>query len=408
MRKALLYFSAIFAILVLMACTLSVGFFAGQTLDKLPFISTSDSSSDSSSEIISGSEDADRFTPLQEAWDLIHKYYVDQPVDDVLLVQGAIRGMVEALGDAHSSYQDPQQLKEANMDLQGEYEGIGAYVNTDGEYLTITEPMPGSPAEKAGLLPGDHIIAINGEDMTGTLPEVARMKVLGPKGSKLTLTIRRPEVEEPFDVEIERASIKVATVEGEILDGNIAYVKIRSFSDQTDEDLRSLLKDLMAKEPAGLIIDLRNNPGGLLRTAIAIASEFLPDGVVLYEEYGDGSRDVHEVITGGLATEIPLVLLVNEYSASASEVVAGAIQDYGRGTLLGETTYGKGSVQQIIELSNEQGAVRLTIAGWLTPKERLINEIGLVTEIQVEMTDEHYENDQDPQLEKALEYFKNQ
>ena len=216
------------------------------------------------------------------------------------------------------------------------------------------------------------------------------------------------EVEEPFDVEIERASIKVATVEGEILDGNIAYVKIRSFSDQTDEDLRSLLEELLTKEPAGLIIDLRNNPGGLLRTAVSIASEFLPEGVVLYEEYGDGSRDVHEVIRGGLATEIPLVLLVNEYSASASEVVAGAIQDYGRGILIGETTYGKGSVQQIIELSNEQGAVRLTIARWLTPKERLINEIGLVPEIQVEMTDEHYENDQDPQLEKALEDFKNQ
>ena len=213
--------------------------------------------------------------------------------------------MVDALGDMHSSYQDPQQLEEANISLQGEYEGIGAYVNTDGEYLTITEPMPGSPAEDAGLLPGDQIIAIDGEDMTGTLPEIARLKVLGPKGSVVILTIRREAVEEPFDVEIQRASIKVSTVEGEILEDRIAYIAIRSFSDQTDEELHATLEKLMAQNPVGLIIDLRNNPGGLLRTAVAITSEFLSEGVVLYEEYGDGTRDVHEVTEGGLATTSP-------------------------------------------------------------------------------------------------------
>lgn len=406
MRKALLSISVILTILVLLSCTLSVGFIAGQNLDKLPLFASGNNTPSDSTGVTSSLTETERFAPLQEAWDLIHRFYVDQPVDDVLLVQGAIRGMVDALGDMHSSYQDPQQLEEANISLQGEYEGIGAYVNTDGEYLTVTEPMPGSPAEEAGLLPGDQIIAIDGEDMTGTLPEIARLKVLGPKGSVVILTIRREAVEEPFDVEIRRASIKVSTVEGEILEDRIAYIAIRSFSDQTDEELHATLETLMAQNPVGLIIDLRNNPGGLLRTAVAITSEFLSEGVVLYEEYGDGTRDVHEVTEGGLATTIPLVVLVNEYSASASEVVAGAIQDYDRGTLIGETTFGKGSVQQIIPLTNDQGAVRLSIARWLTPKERLINEIGLVPEIQVEMTDDDYANDLDPQLDKALEHLK--
>lgn len=407
MRKALLSISVILTVLVLLSCSLSVGFIAGQNLDRLPIFTTTDSNPSPSTDVASSISESDRFAPLSEAWELIHRYYVDQPVDDVLLIQGALRGMVDALGDMHSSYQDPEQLEESNMDLRGEYEGIGAYVNTDGEYLTITEPIPGSPAEKAGLLPGDQIIAIDGEDMTGTLPAVARMKVLGPRGSQVILTIQRENVEEPFDVEIERASIKVPTIEGEILEGNIAYIKIRSFSDQTDEDLNTLLKELLSKEPVGLIIDVRNNPGGLLRTAVSITSEFLKDGVVLSEVYADGTRDVHEVTKGGLATEIPLVVLVNEYSASASEVLAGAIQDYERGVLIGKTTFGKGSVQNIIPLSNDQGAVRLTIARWLTPKERQINEIGLEPDILVEMTEEDYANDLDPQLDKALEYFQN-
>lgn len=407
MRKALLSIFVLFTILVLISCAVSVGFIAGQNADRLPVLfSTEAEPNASTGESTSLSSDS-RFAPLLEAWDLVHRYYVDQPVNDELLVQGAIRGMIDALGDMHSSYQDPQQLEAANMDLRGEYEGIGAYVNTDGEYLTITEPLPDSPAEKAGLVPGDQIIAIDGEDMTGTLPAVARMKVLGPKGTIVILTILREGVDEPFDVEIERASIKVSSVEGEILEGNVAYVRISSFADQTDEELRTLLEELLAQKPVGLIIDLRNNPGGLLRTAVSITSEFLPEGVVLYEEYSDGSRDTHEVVEGGVATEIPLVILVNEYSASASEVVAGAIQDYSRGVLIGQTTFGKGSVQNIMPLSDNQGAVRLTIARWLTPKERMINEIGLEPDIQVEMTEEDYQNDLDPQLDKALEYFQN-
>jgi carboxyl-terminal processing protease len=341
--------------------------------------------------------------PFWEAWDIVHKEFLEQPVDDEILMQGAIRGMMDALGDQHSSYMDPAQFRDASMNLSGEYEGIGAWVSTEGDYLTIVEPMEGSPAKKAGLLPGDQIIAIDGEDMTDILPEVARLKVLGPADTPITLTIFREGVEEPFDVELVRDSIVVPSVETEILDGNIAYIKLRVFGDGSDQELHKILEEVMAQNPAGIIFDLRNNLGGDLYSAIQIGSEFIGDGVITYEEYRDGSRDTYEASPGGLATEIPLVILVNEFSASASELVAGAIQDYERAPLVGVTTFGKGTVQKWINLSNEQGAVRVTIARWLTPNENNIHEIGLTPDYEVELTDEDFQAGRDPQLDKAIE-----
>lgn len=342
------------------------------------------------------------FKPFWEAWQIVHDYYVDQPVDNEKLMQGAIRGMLEALGDKHSSYVDPFEYKKATIEVSGEYEGIGAWVNTEGDFLTISEPMPGSPAEKAGLLTGDQIIKIDGEDMTGVLLELAHRKVLGPAGSTVILTILREGVENPFDVPVTRASIKVASVDSKMLEDNIAYVKVRTFGEQTDAELTKALKDLMKNKPVGLILDLRNNGGGLLDTAVKLASQFIGNGVILFEEYGDGTRVTHEALQGGLATDIPLVVLVNEFSASASEVVAGAIQDTGRGELVGVTTYGKGSVQNWIPLSGEEGAVRVTIAHWLTPKGRLIHEVGLTPDVEVTMTEEDIKAKLDPQLDAAI------
>ena len=346
------------------------------------------------------------FVPFWEAWQIVHDYYLEQPVDDTKLMQGAIRGMLESLGDQHSGYMDPQQYKDANADLTG-YEGIGAFVNTEGEYLTIVEPISGSPAEAAGLVRGDQVIAIDGVDMTGTLPEAARMKVLGPAGTSVTLTILREGVEEPFDVTITRAKIIVPSVEYEMLEGNVAYIRLNSFSDTSVNELHAALEDLLAQEPVGLILDLRNNGGGFLTSAIDIGSEFIPEGVIAYEEYGDGTRDTYNASGDGIAYNIPMVVLVNEYSASASELVAGALQDYGRATLVGVTTFGKGSVQNWIPLSDEQGAVRVTIARWLTPKERWIHEVGLVPEYVVELTDEDLAAGNDPQLQKAIELLTN-
>lgn len=343
------------------------------------------------------------FMPFWEAWDIVHEQYLEQPVDDEKLMQGAIRGMMEALGDQHSSYMDPDQYRDATINLTGEYEGIGAWVSTDGEYLTIVEPMEGSPAKKAGLLPGDQIIAIDDEDMTGVLPEIARLKVLGPADTPLTLTILREGENEPFDVELVRESIVVPSVESKFLDENIAYVRLRTFGENSGEELHDILQEVLDQNPSGLIFDLRNNSGGALSTAIQVASEFIDEGVITYEEYGDGSRDTYEANTGGLATEIPLVVLVNEFSASASELVAGAIQDYNRAPLVGVTTFGKGTVQKWINLSSEEGAVRVTVARWLTPDGNNIHEIGLTPDYIVELTDEDYEAERDPQLDKAIE-----
>jgi carboxyl-terminal processing protease len=343
------------------------------------------------------------FQPFWEAWQIVHTQYVDQPLDDVALMQGAIRGMLEAIGDQHTSYMDPQEFTDANAGLEGTYEGIGAYVDTSGDYLTIISPIKNSPSEAVGLRPGDRIIAIDGEDMTGIQPELARRKVLGPAGSVVELTILREDEPEPLIFEITRATIVVASVEHEMLEDNIGYIKLNTFGDTTSRELRSALQEIMDNNPRGLIFDLRNNGGGYLQTAVDVASQFIPQGVVLIERYGDGREDVYEASRGGLATDIPLVVLVNEGSASASEIVAGAIQDYGRGKLVGMTTFGKGSVQIWNPLSGNQGAVRVTIAKWLTPLERTIHEVGLTPDFEIELTEEDFDAQRDPQLDKAIE-----
>lgn len=344
------------------------------------------------------------FEPFWQTWDLVHDKFVDQPVDDVALMRGAISGMLDALGDEHTSYLDPELTERFNQQLNGEeYEGIGAWVDITGDYLKIISPMPDSPAEEAGLKSGDLVIAIDGEDMTGIDGDLVRKRVLGPKGTPVILTIRREGVEEPFDVKVVRDSIVAPTVESKMLDDNIAYVRLSIFGNTTARDLHKMIKELMDQNPDGMILDLRYNGGGVRDIAIEVASEFIPDGVIMYQEYGDGTRETFNAKSGGLATEIPLVVLINEGSASASEIVAGAIQDRGRGQLVGVTSYGKGSVQAVEPLKNEQGEVRVTIARWLTPGERQINKIGLTPDVQVEITDADNEADRDPQLDRAIE-----
>ena len=343
------------------------------------------------------------FAPFWEAWTIVHEQYVEQPLDDEKLMQGAIRGMMDALGDEQTFYMEPQVYQNETSSLQGQYEGIGAYVDTDGEYLTIVSPIEGSPAEQAGLLPGDRVIAIDGEDMTGVAPEEARLRVLGPEGSRVTLTVARDGQPEPLEFTITRAQIKINSAEGKMLENNIGYVDINTFGERTTQELRAALDDLLRQNPRGIIIDLRNNPGGYLSTSVEVASEFIDDGVILYEQYGDGRREAHEALRGGQATDIPLVVLINEGSASASEILAGALQDYQRATLVGVKSFGKGSVQNWVPLSNNQGAARVTIARWLTPDERLIDHLGLMPDVVVEMTPEDFEAKRDPQLDAATE-----
>ncbi|MBG0787122.1 MAG: S41 family peptidase [Anaerolineaceae bacterium] len=346
-------------------------------------------------------DQADLFSPFWETWDLLHENYVDQPLKDTDLMRGAIEGMLASLGDKHTSYMTPEEFTQANESLTGEYEGIGAYVDVSGDYVEIISPMKGSPAEAAGLRPNDKVIAINGEDMTGTPGDLVLQQILGPAGTDVTLTIDRDG--ETFDVTITRQHIVVPTVDYEMLDNNIGYVALYTYGDNSTEQLQAALADLLSQNPAGLIFDLRDNGGGYLNTAIEVVSEFIGDGVVMYEQYGDGETYSYEAIPGGSATDIPLVVLVNGGTASASEITAGAIQDTGRGVLVGETTYGKGSVQTWIALSDEAGGVRITIARWLTPNGTQISDIGLTPDYEVEMTEDDYLNGNDPQLDKAIE-----
>ncbi len=343
----------------------------------------------------------DLFDPFWESWRLLHENFVDQPLDDVTLMRGAIQGMLAATGDQHTSYMDPEQFKQANTEMEGEYTGIGAWVNTSGEYVEIISPMKGSPAEGAGLKAKDLVIAINGEDMTGIPGDLVLKRILGPAGETIVITIRRGE--EIFDVSVTRAVIQIPVVEYEMLEDGVGYVALYTFNELATDKLREALRDLMAQNPKGIIFDLRGNGGGYLVTSVEVTSEFLKDGVVLYEEYGDGSRDSYPVRKGGLATEIPLVVLIDEGSASASEITAGALQDYGRAKLVGMTSYGKGSVQNWISLRTEAGGVRITIARWLTPNGNQIDGIGLTPDVVVEYTQEDYDAGLDPQLDAAVE-----
>lgn len=343
------------------------------------------------------------FRPFWQAWDLVHKQYVDQPVDDTTLMRGAISGMLSSLGDPNTAYMDPDQYQQANAPLEGSYEGIGAWVDTSGEFLTIISPMAGSPAEAAGLKSGDMIIAVDGTSFVGTDPTLVLRSVLGPAGSTVVLTIQREGEENPFDVSIVREEIVIPLVTSKMLDNNIAYLQIIQFGDKTEKDIRDALRELLKNNPRGLILDLRNDPGGFLDTAIGVVSQFIPDGVVMYEDHGNGERVTFTARAGGLATEIPLVVLVNEGSASASEITAGAIQDRGRGTLVGTTTYGKGTVQSWSTLVDDQGAIKVTIAHWLTPNERQIHGVGLTPDVEVQLTEEDIKANLDPQLDKAIE-----
>ena len=343
------------------------------------------------------------FTPFWEAWNLIHERYVNQPVDDTLLMRGAIRGMMEAVGDDYTYYMDPQIYDSETSSISGEYEGIGAYVDTKGEFLTIVSPIEGSPAEAAGLRPGDMIIAIDGEDMTGFTPEQARQRVLGEAGTTVVLTIAREGETDTLEFSVVRAKITVPSVTGEMLDSGIAYIDINTFGDNTTTELRAKLDELLAENPKGIILDLRFNPGGYLHTSIEVASEFINEGVVVIEQYGDGSRDTYSALGNGKATDIPMVVLINEGSASASEIVAGALQDSGRAKLVGMQSFGKGSVQIFSPLSNDQGAARVTIAKWLTPNERTIQSIGLEPDVYVEITQADFDAGRDPQLDTAIQ-----
>ena len=335
-----------------------------------------------------------QFKVFWEAWNLVESDYVDEStVDEREMTYGAIQGMLSSLDDANTRFSDPVDAVHVEEHIRGSFDGIGVRVELRDGRMTVVAPLEDSPGEKAGLRGGDVITHVNGEDITKhTLNESVRL-IRGPRGTKVTLTIER-QGQPPFDVEIIRAEIKIISVRGEML-GDIAYLKLNNFNANSSDQLTSKVEELLAEEPVGLILDLRNNPGGLLSSAVHVTSQFLSSGVVLREERRDADPQVFAVQSGGIATEIPMVVLVNSGSASASEIVAGALQDTGRAIIIGEKTFGKGTVQTINRLS-DGSILHLTIARWSTPDDRLIEKVGLEPDIVIELTDDDRASDRDP------------
>jgi len=346
----------------------------------------------------------EEFRLFWEAWRIVEDEFYQKPIDSTKLTYGAIRGALFTLEDDNTAFITPEHAAIIREDLTGTFEGIGALVeiNADG-YLVIVEPLAGRPADLAGLKAGDLVLEVDGVEIWGMNVIEAVSLIRGPKGTTVLLTIRRQGVLEPFEVEIVRERIELRTVEYRLLKGKIGYIKLNEFNSQAPTQLRAALTDLLAKNPQGLILDFRDNPGGLVTSAIEVGSAFIAEGVIMSER-GKGVEQEYEALGDGLATDIPLVVLVNRGSASASEIVAGAIQDYGRGILIGERTVGKGSVQVQHRLSDGSG-LRITLAHWFTPHGRLIEGQGLIPDVEVYITDEDLAKGLDPQLELAIDYL---
>lgn len=344
--------------------------------------------------------------PFWEAYEILKEFYVDQPLDNDALVEGAIEGMVKSLGDPHTRYSDAESYQAELAYMEGEeYEGIGAWVDLSGDYVRVTSPMRGSPAEAAGLRPRDLVIAIDGEDQTGEDLNLSLSKIKGPEGTKVVLTIKRGE-EEPFDVEIIRARMTTPMVIWEMRDGDIAYIELTQFGESTVEELEKAIDELLPQEPKGIVLDLRNNGGGYVDACVSVAEEFLPKGsLVLIEKNGDGTLVDYKTRFTGQAQDIPMVVLGNDGTASASEILIGALQYYHRAIFVGTQTYGKGTMQIQPELSNG-GAVSVTIARWLTSGGDSIHDAGITPDIVVERTEEDYKNEIDAQYNKAVELLR--
>lgn len=364
-----------------------------------PDVRGKDASSSSSSSV--------DFSLFWDVWDRINRYYIDRKaLDPQKMVYGAISGLVSSLEDPYTVFLPPDQNKETKDDLGGLFEGIGAQLGVKDKKIIIISPLKGSPAEKEGLVAGDWILKVDGkETATWTLPQ-AVAKIRGPKGTKVNLTILHRDASNSADISVTRDTIKVASVEWEVKNGKVVYLKLGRFGDATTDEWTKAVDDisaLIAKskgEIKGLVLDLRNNPGGYLSGSVFIASEFLDGGVVVIQESATKAKQTYEVNRKGKLLNIPLVVLINKGSASASEIVAGALSDRGRAKLVGETSFGKGSIQEAQELSGGAG-IHITIAKWLLPSGTWINGSGIEPDIKIENDENNPESDL--QLEKAIE-----
>ena len=338
-----------------------------------------------------------------EVWSLISEQHVDRDgFDSENFDEGEIRGIIAALGDAHTNYVPPEVFRIDNENLYGSFEGIGATVqmNLEGKLL-IVSPLDGSPAEAAGLRSGDMILAVNGESIEGLSLLEAISKIRGPRGSEITLLVRHIGQMEEVEVVVRRDRIELPSVLVRSRpEDRFAHIRLTSFYSDTSEDLANAIEEQKANGVEGLILDVRDNPGGLLSSVVEVVSMFIDDGLVLYELDGAGRRTDHRTRNPGQFTDIPLVVLANRGSASASEIVVGTLQDYGRAQIVGDRTFGKGSVNRLYRLGNG-GGLYLTFAKWYTPNGRLIEGNGI--EPDHEVTSRDRQKADTMQLEKAIE-----
>ncbi|MDO8668049.1 MAG: S41 family peptidase [bacterium] len=343
------------------------------------------------------------FNLFWNVWDMLKEKYVDRDkLDDKKMFYGALKGLVQSTGDPYTVYMEPKLAKEFSNDLAGTFEGIGAEIGKKNEIITIIAPLADMPAEKAGLKSGDKIYAIDGQSTAGLEIDEAVSKIRGAKGTEVTLTIYREGFEATKDFKITRDAIIVKSIRTEMWDDKIFVITITNFNDDTSDLFKRAVQSAVEKNPKGIILDLRNNPGGYLETAIDVASEWIEKGVVVTEQFSPEKKN--EYLNRGRARlkDYPTVVLVNQGSASASEIVTGALKDYKKATVVGKKTFGKGSVQTLEELQ-DSSSVKITVAKWLTPGGYNINEQGIMPDIEVDFTADDYEKSKDPQMAKAIE-----
>lgn len=340
---------------------------------------------------------------MSEYWrvnDLLHAKF-DGDISQDKQAEGAITGMVASLGDPYTTYLTADQSKELSDDLKGSLSGVGIEVGLKNDKLTVIAPIDGAPAALAGIRAGDIIVAVNGEDTSSMSLDMAVSKIRGQKGSEVTLKIIRGS-SSPKDYKITRDEITVPSVKTEVKANGIGYIKISRFGDDTVSAVQDAANELKSQGVKAVVVDLRDNPGGYLDGAVDVSSQFMSKGVVVEQRSSKEKNSVYHAKPGGELTDIPVVVLVNGGSASASEIMAGALRDNNRATLVGEKTFGKGSVQQLFGLSGGAN-VKITIAHWFTPKGVNISKEGIHPDIEVKQTTEDFNAGRDPQLDKAIE-----
>ena len=350
------------------------------------------------------------FNIFWDVWKKVNNNYVSQDAtkDTKKRVYGAIKGMVASLGDPYSVFFDPDETKDFTTELDGKFTGIGAELGVRDGILTVIAPIEGMPAEKAGLLAGDKVIKVNDELTNDMTIEDAVKKIRGEKGTEVTLTVLHKNAKETSEIKIIRDEIDIKSVTYEKKEGDVGYIRIKGFMDDTDEEFDKVVSQVLADKVKGLIVDVRSNPGGNLQTAINIISKFVPKGeVILWERDRKGNEKDYRAIDGQELKNLPVVVLIDGGSASASEILAGALRDDRHSPLIGAKSFGKGSVQSL-EPVRGGSSLKVTIAKWLTPSKQSIHEVGIEPTIKVELSLEDIKSKNDKQLKRAMEEIKKQ